>query len=718
VGGHVYVAGVEFGKDGTRNARLWIDGQTFPLQGVIETNQTFSFAYAVREAGGSHYVAGGAEDAAHNPHPVIWKDGVRHQMPGSFDCFRDFGFAQDGTIHALGINGNMYAISADLSSMAQTQRDAGSPQRVFVSGGDVYLAGYLDRDACYWKNGVRHEAERPAGAAWAEAGDIHVHEGRVYLTGRASYNNVGIRLETWIDGVHAPDRSSASASALLDLPTGLYVKNVPKTPATGVALSGADPLAVAVGSQAGLAAAALPADAGNRGILWKSSDPAVASVAPVGDGSAATVTGRAQGLATITATSVDGPWAARAVEVRTVAAQGVSVSPASMTLGRLRSGRAEAAVAPPDATDKAVVWASSDPAVATVRGSGLAATVRGAALGAATITAATEDGGHTAACAVTVVEPTDPAVYITGRFGLYVDGARDEAVGDNQAWETRIDGAGDVYTAGSRLGGGADPLPAPCLYVNGEPNILPTGRAGAEGGAYGLWLAGGRAYVAGYENGPDGDATHARLWIDGQPSPLHGTAEDGQRSSYAWAVRERDGDIYVAGGAQGENLGQRPVIWKNGQMHVMPGGFAYIRDIDFAADGTLYAFGDGAVYRVAADLSTMAQVPRDPGTALRMYVDGDDVYAVGQSGLDACYWKNGLRHDVGRPADVSYSQITSVHAHGGRLYMSGRSYVGYPDYYSRLELWIDGERIDDQRRPAFSTPVNGLTYASHILVKM
>jgi uncharacterized protein YjdB len=726
VGGHVYVAGVEFGKDGTRNARLWLDGQIFPLQGVIEESEHFSFAYAVRERDGSHYVAGGAEDEAYGPHPVIWRDGAKHVMPGAFDYFKDMGMAPGGAMHALGSDGNVYSIAADLSSMSQAAVDPGAPQRIFVDGGgDVYLAGYLGQDACYWKNGERHMAERPAGAAWAEAGDVCVHDGHVYLVGRASYNNVGIRFEAWVDGAHAPDRSSSYASVLLDAPTGLSVKKVPGAPATGVVISGADPLEFPVGRAEELTATVLPADAGNKAVLWKSDNPAVATVAPAGDGpvgsagSTAVVTGRADGHATITATSVDGPWAARAVSVRTVAAEGVSVSPASMSLGRLRSAGVEAVVLPADATNKNVAWATSDASVATVAGAGASATVSGVALGGAAITARTEDGGYTASCQVTVVEPIDPAIYITGRFGLFIDGAKDSAIGDNQVWETRVDASGAAYTAGSLLDQDAGPEAVACLYRNGVPGILPAVQPGGESCAYGLWLAGGHAYAAGVENGAGG-APNARLWIDQQPSPLRGTIEDGGHSSHAWAVRELNGDVYVAGGAQDESLAQRPVIWKNGDMHAMPGGFAYLRDMDFAADGTLRAFGDGAVFTVAADLSTMTETFRATGgLAGRMHVFGDDVYVVGRLySNDACYWLNGEPHSLGRPPDVSYSEATGICVFEGSVFVSGRSYTGSPYMYSRLELWIDGEYIEDSRRPVYETTANGLTWTSHIFVWM
>lgn len=67
-----------------------------------------------------------------------------------------------------------------------------------------------------------------------------------------------------------------------------------------------------------------------------------------------------------------------------------------------------ATVSPADATNAAVTWSSSNSAVATVSAAGLVSPV---AAGTATITVATQDGGKSATCAVTVAAAT---VAVTG----------------------------------------------------------------------------------------------------------------------------------------------------------------------------------------------------------------------------------------------------------------------------------------------------------------
>ena len=95
----------------------------------------------------------------------------------------------------------------------------------------------------------------------------------------------------------------------------------------------------------------------------------------------------------------------------TVAVTGVTVAPATLTLEVGQTGALTATVAPATATNKAVTWTSSVPAIATVDASG---TVKGIAPGTATITVKTADGGKTATCAVTVKAAAAPAVKVTG----------------------------------------------------------------------------------------------------------------------------------------------------------------------------------------------------------------------------------------------------------------------------------------------------------------
>lgn len=134
-------------------------------------------------------------------------------------------------------------------------------------------------------------------------------------------------------------------------------------------------------------------------VVWSSSNEGVLTVDANG-----LVTAVGDGTASITAT-VDGVSAttdAITVTTSVVKASGVKLSTANLklTVGGEPS-TLTAAVEPDNATNKNVSWSSSDPEVATVAG-GVVTPVKA---GAATITVTTEDGEHSAACKVTVIQP-------------------------------------------------------------------------------------------------------------------------------------------------------------------------------------------------------------------------------------------------------------------------------------------------------------------------
>ena len=78
---------------------------------------------------------------------------------------------------------------------------------------------------------------------------------------------------------------------------------------------------------------------------------------------------------------------------------GVNVTPATLTLIKGNTGYLTATVAPADATNQTVNWASSNNNIATVSSTGVVTAV---AVGTARITATTADGGFTDYCDVTV----------------------------------------------------------------------------------------------------------------------------------------------------------------------------------------------------------------------------------------------------------------------------------------------------------------------------
>ena len=84
---------------------------------------------------------------------------------------------------------------------------------------------------------------------------------------------------------------------------------------------------------------------------------------------------------------------------REVAATGVHISSSSLALNYGEGASLTAIVLPASATNRNVIWSSSDPSVVSVTQEGVLTAV---GIGTATITVTTEDGGHTSSCTVTV----------------------------------------------------------------------------------------------------------------------------------------------------------------------------------------------------------------------------------------------------------------------------------------------------------------------------
>jgi uncharacterized protein YjdB len=164
---------------------------------------------------------------------------------------------------------------------------------------------------------------------------------------------------------------------------------------TDVALNKTD-IELAPGTTTLLVPTVTPAGATDKTVSWTSSDDRFAKVDQNG-----LVTAVAIGEATITATTTDGGKTAQCkVTVKNVPVSGVTLNETVAELAPEHTLQLTASVKPDDATDKSVTWSSSDNSVATVSQSGL---VTAMAAGQATITVKTNDGDHTATCAVTVL---------------------------------------------------------------------------------------------------------------------------------------------------------------------------------------------------------------------------------------------------------------------------------------------------------------------------
>lgn len=133
---------------------------------------------------------------------------------------------------------------------------------------------------------------------------------------------------------------------------------------------------------------------------------------------------------------------------------GVTVTP---TTGSINVGEGltiTPIVEPDNATDKSVVWSSSNESIATVTEAGV---VTGVAAGEATITVTTNDGSFTATCAVTVsavavtgvtVSPTSDSIQVGEDLTLTATVAPDNATNKNITWSSSDDTIATVSDAG------------------------------------------------------------------------------------------------------------------------------------------------------------------------------------------------------------------------------------------------------------------------------
>ena len=148
-------------------------------------------------------------------------------------------------------------------------------------------------------------------------------------------------------------------------------------------------LIMRVGQTSSIRANVKPDDATDKTVAWTSSNTGVATVA---DG---VITALKVGSATITAKAGD-KSATCAVTVEATPVSDVTVDPTQITLKVGQTATLSATVSPDNATDKTVVWTSSNTEVATVADGAITALK----VGSATITA--KAGDKSATCAVMV----------------------------------------------------------------------------------------------------------------------------------------------------------------------------------------------------------------------------------------------------------------------------------------------------------------------------
>ena len=166
-----------------------------------------------------------------------------------------------------------------------------------------------------------------------------------------------------------------------------------KVSVTGIMLDTTE-ISLQKGSEHLVIATLLPANASDTGIDWFSSNLNVASVDEHG-----LIKAVGAGQAYITARTSDGSYAAKCKVTVVQPALGVQFSATDVRIAKGKSQTLTATVLPVNATNKELIWFSSNSAVATVDQNGL---VKALKSGETEITATSVDGGYSATCRVTV----------------------------------------------------------------------------------------------------------------------------------------------------------------------------------------------------------------------------------------------------------------------------------------------------------------------------
>lgn len=165
--------------------------------------------------------------------------------------------------------------------------------------------------------------------------------------------------------------------------------------ATGITLDVYN-LKLAVGDTYQVVAQPNPKNSTEKTFTWRSQNSAIATV-----NSSGKVTGVKAGKTTIYVKTKSG----KVVELYVTVYDKVTsmkLNYSKKTIGKGKKFTLKAIFTPANATNKKVLWSSSNKAVASVTSAGVVSGLRG---GVAIITAVSQDGGHTATCMVTVKQP-------------------------------------------------------------------------------------------------------------------------------------------------------------------------------------------------------------------------------------------------------------------------------------------------------------------------
>ena len=211
-GGNVYMAGsINRGTSQTDRPTLWINGEPQPVGRVGNFNQ----ANAVFVSGSDIYVV-----TTENMRPFLWRNGVSQQLSEN-----------SGRANSVFVSGNDVFVVGDVwenrnrvptlwrNGVPQHLGRRGTANYVTVSNGDVFVVGYEgdshNERAIVWKNGdvhFRSDENR------SRANSIFISEGNMYVAGQ-----IDQRTAVWRNNILQEMESGGPAHSIVVANGNVYV---------------------------------------------------------------------------------------------------------------------------------------------------------------------------------------------------------------------------------------------------------------------------------------------------------------------------------------------------------------------------------------------------------------------------------------------------------------------------------------------------------------
>ena len=225
----VYVSGGQV-ISGSASANYWKNGQ---LNSLANNGDIASIANYISVSGSDVYVTGMVEKTGANPHAVYWKNGLQYGYVDA-NSVALCGFVSGTDVYLAGYTINTLTTSNNIISDAMYEKNntpvdistgnvGGVVQSLYVSGNSVYAAGYsydtqgIFNYATIWLNNVPTLLSKQKSSA---AQGIFVYQNDVYVCGFESLTNGGTFSATvWKNGV--PTHLSTQASSA----TSIFVNN-------------------------------------------------------------------------------------------------------------------------------------------------------------------------------------------------------------------------------------------------------------------------------------------------------------------------------------------------------------------------------------------------------------------------------------------------------------------------------------------------------------